>query len=335
MVIIMNDILTKFPGISCAYLDEKGNTKYECYGVADKEKKIKTDERTLFPACSISKWVTAICVMKLHELGIVDIDRKIQELCTEWKPYDLNGKECDVTLRHLLSHTSGICDGEDGFYGHRRSDKEIPIIDILNGVTGYNSREARVEQIPGSTFEYSDAGFCVIQLILESITGKKYEDLVPELIFGTLGLNDIFWGTRANLETYEKKAKLATGYMGDGSMIEGKYPICPDLAASGLWSSPAELLKIAADFAASMNDCGQILSKKSVDEMIKPAFGFSWMGLGIFRGDDAYFSNGWGENGQCMLKINCKNHTIGVVMTNKNPEVPQEESGVEKLVDRM
>ncbi len=332
----MTELMKIFPGISCAYIDKNGSVEYECYGVADKGSNIKTDVNTIFPACSISKWITAICVMRLNEQDILDIDKPVQPYLSPWKIRDVNGKECDVTLRHLLSHTSGIHDGENGFYGHRRTDKDISIPDILNGVTGYNNKAARVEQTPGSSFEYSDAGFCVIQLILENVTGKSFEELARELIFDKLGLSDIFFGTRSNLDAFEKKGQLATGYAGDGSVIDGNYPVCPDLAASGLWSSPNELLKIASDFAASMDGCGKILSKDSVTEMIKPAFNMPWVGLGLFRyGDDVIISKGWGENGQCMLKIDCRNHSVGVVMTNKDPEIPQEESGVEKLVFRM
>ena len=59
-----------------------------------------------------------------------------------------------------------------------------------------------------------------------------------------------------------------------------------------------------------------------------------WVGLGLFKqGEDIIVSKGWGENGQCMLKINYKDNCISVVMTNKDPDVPQEESGVERLVD--
>lgn len=304
----MKEALKRFPGISCARADEKGHVCCECYGVADRENQIPTDEKTIFPACSISKWITAICVMRLRELGALELDRPVHTYLSGWRVCDWNGKECDISLRHLLSHTSGICDGEDRF----------------------------VRSAPGSVFEYSDAGFCVIQSLLENIAGKRFEDLARELVFDELGLCDIFFGTRANIELYGKKARLAAGYMGDGSAVEGKYLICPDLAASGLWSSPGELVRVAVDFAASMDGHGRILSRESVNEMIKPAFGFPWVGLGLFRyGDDAIVSKGWAENGQCMLKINRRNHRIGAVMTNRDPEAPQEESGVEKLVDEI
>ena len=69
--------------------------------------------------------------------------------------------------------------------------------------------------------------------------------------------------------------------------------------------------------------------------MAKPVEGFSWTGLGVFvNGEDALMSQGWGECGQCMMKLNCSTEEISVVMTNRNPEVDQAESGVEWLVDR-
>ena len=63
--IVMSEARKRFPGIGYAYMDENGQATYECYGIADKY--ILTDDKTIFPACSISKWITAICVMKLQE----------------------------------------------------------------------------------------------------------------------------------------------------------------------------------------------------------------------------------------------------------------------------
>ncbi len=69
--------------------------------------------------------------------------------------------------------------------------------------------------------------------------------------------------------------------------------------------------------------------------MAKPAERFPWAGLGIFlRGDDTLVSQGWGENGQCMLKMNCRAEEISVVMTNCDPGVDQAASGMEELADR-
>ena len=69
--------------------------------------------------------------------------------------------------------------------------------------------------------------------------------------------------------------------------------------------------------------------------MAKPVDQFPWTGLGVFVcGEDMLMTQGWGEHGQCMMKMNCRTEQISVVMTNRNPEKPQAESGVEWLVDQ-
>ena len=128
---------------------------------------------------------------------------------------------------------------------------------------------------------------------------------------------------------------MATGYDGDGLPIVGKFPSCPDLAASGLWSTPKELLKIAKEFVGAFNGRSDFLQEKSAREMATPVDKFQWTGLGVFiAGEDVLMTQGWGENGQCMMKMNYRTGAISVVMTNRNPDMEQSESGVEWLVNR-
>ena len=125
---------------------------------------------------------------------------------------------------------------------------------------------------------------------------------------------------------------MAAGYDGEGVLIPGKYPQMNDKIASGLWSTPYELLLIAKEFNMALNGRSLFLRRESAREMIKPTEDFSWVGLGLFlRGNDTMVSQGWGENGQSMLKMNFVTGEISVVMTNRNPEVDQSESGVEQL----
>lgn len=328
------DIMKRFPGVGCACIRNNGETRYDFYGFSDKESGTEVDERTIFPACSISKFITAICVMKLSEQGRIDIDEPANRFLSSWKLRGTNGEESDASVRHLLQHTAGISDGEDGFYGHRMNDKAISITEILEGTTAYNNRPAVVRQAPGTAFEYSDAGFCIIQVLLEDITGKRFADLAKELVFDKLALKDIFFGTREHMELFSRRGRLATGYGSDGRPIRGKYPLSPDLAASGLWSSPGDLLAIGRDFAASIKEHGRVLGQESAREMMKSSEKFPWVGLGLFQqGEGTIVSKGWGENGQCMLKITPGEDSIALIMTNMDPELPQEESGVEQLLD--
>ena len=327
-------IIDRFPGMGCAWVDAGGKVSTEYYGFADKENRIPVDECTLFPACSISKFVTAICVMKLHEQKLINIDLPVNQYLQHWKLLSLDGIESDTSIRSILSHTAGILDGEEAFYGLRRSDPEISLTDILEGKTGYNNRPARSEKPQGTTFEYSDAGYCVIQMLIEDVTHERFDDSVREILFDPLGLSSTFFASLRNINRFE--TRMATGYDDNGHRLPERFPQVPDLAASGLWSTPKELLAIAERFIKAFNGKDSFLQPESARDMARPVKDFPWTGLGVFTGGkDILNSKGWGENGQCMLRMNCLTKEISVVMTNRNPGVDQAESGIEWLVNRI
>lgn len=332
----LQEIIQRFPGISCACLDASGRVATECYGLADRERGIPVDESTIFPAASISKFVTALCLMKLQEQGRINIYAPVNQHLHTWTLRPPDGGESSATIRQVLCHTAGIVDGEDGFYGLRRTDVEISLLDILEGQTAYNNRPVREEKVPGASFEYSDAGYCVLQLLVEEVTGQPFEDAAQALVFGPLGLKSTFFASRKNVEAFDCSHIMAAGYDGENLPLPGKYPYQPDLAASALWSTPAELLTIAREFLAAYHGRSTFLQETSVHAIAAPVADFPWTGLGLFRrGEDTILSQGWGENGQCTLKINCRTGVIAVVMTNRNPEVDQAESGVEWLTDAL
>ena len=326
------EILSRFPGVTIAYGTAGGEAKTEFYGVSDIGSGTAVERDTIFPACSISKFVTALIVMRMHELNMINIDQKVDDYLGQWKLLTPNGNLSDATIRDILCHTAGIVDDEDGFYGWRRSDPEITLLDVLEGKTKYNSRPAIAEMPRGMFFEYSDAGYCVLQQMIRDVTGKAYEDIAEEMIFERLGLKNSFFATAQNMEKCQ--AKMATGYDEEGVAILGRFPVIPDLAASGLWSTPEDLFVITSEFYLALQGKSTLLRKESAREMIKPAEKFSWAGLGIFpEGEDAVASSGWGENGQCMMKLDLRTGTIGIVMTNANPGVDQAKSGIEWLVN--
>ena len=330
---LLLQIMERFPGIGCAWIDTAGKESAEYFGAADLENRIAVDENTIFPACSVSKLVTAICVMKLYEKKVLDIDRPVNDHVRQWKLLTPQKAESDATIRAVLCHTAGITDGEGGFCGLRRGDPEISLTDILEGRTAYNDRPVRAEKPQGTAFEYSDAGYCVLQLMLRELTRKTFEDAAQELIFDPLRLESTFFASRENIARFENR--MATGYDDNGLPIPGRFPPVPDLAASGLWSTPKELLTIAKEFIAALHGGSSFLQKNTAREMAKPAERFPWTGLGLFTdGKDTLLSKGWGENGQCMIKMNTRTKQIAAVMTNRDPGVDQTGSGVEWLVDR-
>ena len=322
-----------FPGIGCAWTDASGKIIVEYFGVADRESNRPVNRDTVFPACSVSKFITAICLMKLHEQGVLDIDHPVNTYLQRWKLRSPGGSESDASIRSILRHTAGIVDGDQAFYGLRRNDPEISLIDILEGKTAYNNRPARAEKPQGEAFAYSDAGYCVLQQLLQETMRQSFDDIVQDTLFQPLGLSSTFFASPGKTACFEHR--MATGYDEEGLAIPGRFPSVPDLAASGLWSTPEELLIIAKEILKAYDGRSSFLQQKTVREMVKPAEKFPWAGLGLWIGEnDTLISRGWGENGQCMLKIHCLSGEIAAVMTNRDPGADQQASGVEWLADR-
>ena len=325
-------IIERFTGTGCAWADAAGKESAEYFGFADQESHISVDGGTIFPAASISKFITALCVMKLHERKLIDIDMPVNQYLREWKLLTPDGSESDAAVRSLLSHTAGIRDGEEAFCGLRRGDPEISLEDILEGRTAYNNRPVRAEEPQGSVFEYSDAGYCVLQLLIREVRHEAFEDAARELVFDPLGLKSTFFVSPGNAALFGNR--MAAGYDDSGLPIPGKYLPVPDLAASGLWSTPKELLAAAREFVGALHGESRFLQEESAREMAEPVKNFPWTGLRVFTGGrDILVSRGWGENGQCMMKMNCRTKEISVVMTNRNPGADQAVSGIEWLAD--
>ena len=326
-----DQIVSHFPGVAFAY-GSVNESSEQYFGASDVESSTPVNGETVFPACSISKFVTAICVMKMQESKMLDIDARVNDYLRQWKLLTPDGEESDATIRALLSHTAGILDGEDSFYGLRIGDPEVSLSDILEGRTKYNNRPVRAEKPQGTAFEYSDAGYCVLQQMMQDVTGREFSVLLKETIFEELGLKNTFFASQAERENHERQ--MTTGYDDAGLSIPGKFPVTPDLAASGLWSTPKDLLALAAEFYRALNGNSTFLQADTAREIIKPEDNFPWTGLGVFLdGNDTLVSKGWGENGQCMMKLHLSSGEISVVMTNKNPGADQAESGVEWLTD--
>ena len=232
-----------------------------------------------FHICSISKWVTTLGVMILCERSILPLDRNVNDYLNDWKVRGIDGQEVDtVTLRHLLSHTSGVVDGEDSFTGYRDSMGHINELDILEGRFTYNQRPARGEHEPGEVFEYSDAGYVIVQKVIETVMRSDFEQIMEQLIFAPLKMEHTFYGTRTNFESRED---LSSGYDSNGKPNDEKQILCPDLAAAGLWSTPYDMLILAQEFIDAMHDSGQVLPRQYISQMLSPQFtksvGLEWV----------------------------------------------------------
>ncbi len=325
---------TKFPGISVGIMQHAQQSVF-CYGYGNLEEKNPVNEDMPFHLCSISKWITALAVMILCEKEILSLDRNVNDYLDNWKLRDLSGREVNcVTLRHILSHTSGVVDGEDSFTGYRADMGKITPLDILEGNCLYNTRPTRMEHQCGDAFEYSDAGYVIVQLIIENVMKQDFEQVINELIFSPLNMQHTFYGTKEN---FDARSSLPVGYNEHGEANDVSQVICPDFASAGVWSTPSDILILANEFIDSMNNKGRLLPKNYIMQMLVPQNRkFGWVGMGtFFEQDHGFVSKGWGEDAQSMLFVDFEREYACVVMGNCEPGMDQNSSLIGKIVSEM
>jgi CubicO group peptidase (beta-lactamase class C family) len=107
----------------------------------------------------------------------------------------------------------------------------------LDGLAPANTSAIRVDAVPGSTQRYSGGGYTVMQQMMIDATGKTFPALMRENVLKPLQMN---------ASTYEQPAAgAATGYYSNGEELEQRWRIYPELAAAGLWTTPADLARLA------------------------------------------------------------------------------------------
>lgn len=164
------------PGAAVAVVKNGRVVRMKGYGVASLEFGVPVTTETVFEIGSVSKQMTAAGIMLLVQDGKVNLDERISKYLPNtpeaWK---------DVTVRHLLTHTSGIKSytGLDGFDLSQR----MSMADFIRKLSPHP-----LEFIPGEKNIYSNSGFNLLAYIIETQSGKRYFDFMRERIFIPLGM---------------------------------------------------------------------------------------------------------------------------------------------------
>lgn len=165
------------PGVAVAVIRDGKTTKARGYGVASVEHDVTVTTRTVFEIGSISKQMTAVAILLLVEQGKVKLDDKISSYLPDapliWR---------DVTIRNLITHTSGI-KNYTGLNGFALSEN-------LNAQT-FVERISKHEMnfVAGAKLSYSNSGYNLLGYIIEKVSGKPYWTFMRERIFQPLGMN--------------------------------------------------------------------------------------------------------------------------------------------------
>tara|TARA_R110002073_G_scaffold98408_1_gene225355 strand:- start:311 stop:1570 length:1260 start_codon:yes stop_codon:yes gene_type:complete len=174
------------PGNSTLTLIENGQITHQYFSASLDE----VNSETVFSTASMSKWITALGVMKLVEAGRLDLDAPVSQYLTRWElpPSEFDNNQ--VTVRRLLSHTAGFSDGLG--FGDYAVDEELPDLEVsLSNPRASSARDVSiaVSNTPGSEWRYSGGSYLLLELVVEEVTGQPFADYMQEAIFNPLEMS--------------------------------------------------------------------------------------------------------------------------------------------------
>ena len=182
--------LQGFPGLALAVTNRKTLVASESFGLANLDAGTPVSRETYFEFGSIGKTFTAVLVLQLHEQGVVELDEPV----TRYLPwFEVRSEHGPITIRHLLTHSSGLMIGADMSANSR--------FDV------WALRETETGCPPGTRWLYSNIGYRVLGFVVEEVTGLPYGEALRTRILEPLGLE----ATDPEI-TSEGRLRLAVGY---------------------------------------------------------------------------------------------------------------------------
>jgi len=262
----------KIPGLSIAVVREGEIVKAQGYGYANVEHEAAATAQTVYQSGSVGKQFTATLVMMLVEEGRLSLDDRLSEhfdaAPEAWR---------DVTVRHLLTHTAGISNGIYRNIDMRRDYSDDELVALIAAEP--------LDFVPGEGWNYSNAGYVLLGLLVGRVTGEFYGDLLREKVFEPTGMTTAHVIDEAAIVPHR-----AAGYrLVDGELRNQEWvsPALNRLADGALYVT---VLDLAAWDTALYTD--ELLTPASRDRMWTPVrlndgrtepYGFGWE-IGEVRG---------------------------------------------------
>lgn len=254
----------RIPGLSLAVMKEGQIVLARGYGFANVEHQVPVKPETVFQSGSIGKQFTATALMMLAEEGKLSIDDRISKHFPDtpesWK---------DITVRHLLTHTSGMGDYPPEM-DLRRDYTEEELLAIIKSVPlAYRA---------GEGWDYSNLGYVLCGLLVRKLTGKFYGDYLAERVFKPLGMTSARVISESDIVP-----NRAAGYRLAGGELKNQEWVSPSVNTTADGSLYLTALDMAKWDAALYGD--KALTQSSLAQMWSPvklsggktkAYGLGW-----------------------------------------------------------
>jgi len=271
----------KIPGISLAVLRNGRIVLLKSYGLANVEHRVPVKPETIFQSGSIGKQFTAAAVMILVQDGKLSLDDKI----TKFFP-DAPVTWSNITVRHLLNHTSGMGDYPAEIDLKRDYTEE----ELLSAF-----KKAPLQFEPGASWDYSNAGYVVLGMLIRKVTGKFYGDVLQERIFRPLGMT-----TARVISEADIVPNRAAGYRlvnGELKNQEWVSPSTNSTADGSLYFSIMDLAKwdaaLYTDAPLKQSSLEQIWTPATLNNGKRKDYGYGWHAGVIRKRRVAFHGGAW------------------------------------------
>lgn len=204
----------------------------KAYGYADREAKLPVNLDTRFRLGSMNKMFTSVAIAQLVQAGKLKYTDTIAQLLPDYPNKEVAQK---ITVHQLLTHSSGLGD----IFGPEFQQKKDTLREIKDYLPLFVDKPLRFE--PGKGWSYSNAGFIVLGLIIEKLSGQNYYDYVQRHIYDVAGMK-----SSGSYPKTDKVANLAVGYTKRGSdSLKPNWDTLPyrGMSAGGGDSTLADLLR--------------------------------------------------------------------------------------------
>lgn len=245
---------------------EKGRVIYaRSVGFADMKTRRPLSGKSVFNIASISKQFTAAAVMLCAERGLLRLDDRLSKYLPE-VPYE------GVTLRQMLTHTSGLPEQNELMYKYWASERPVTNRDVVEYLIKYHPDIAFK---PGEEFKYCNTNYSLLALVVEKVSRQKFQDFVAKNIFKPLGMKRTRF-LKVEGGTFGVIPDQSQDYIFDQ---ERKQLLPPEeipqwrkalplkglVGAGNIYSTAADLLKWQESLKTA-----KILKRESISEMESP-----------------------------------------------------------------
>ncbi|TQM32518.1 serine hydrolase domain-containing protein [Nocardia bhagyanarayanae] len=262
-----------------------GRMEFVGHGRADIETQRPIIEDTIFRIASITKTFTAIAVMQLWERGLIDLDGPANDYLRAYRLVSTDPRFGPVTIRHLLTHTSGVGEtvhplrvlGPD-FGESVAPGTPVPPLSV------YYRGGLRVSAEPGTRWTYTNHGFATLGQIVADVSGVALAEYLREHVFSPLGMS------ATTLTPPGPGLDRATGYTLRAHGPEAvTHREMITAGAASIYSTPRDMGRyVTALLGGGRNEYGAVLRPDTLALMFAPQYQpdsrVPGMGLGFFRG---------------------------------------------------